>query len=72
MIMLKTKCEDCIHQVVCRNLGKTRADMEKLKATTYGNGNDNDYDWDTMSQSRRVDITFSCPDFCQKKEALLR
>lgn len=72
MITLKTKCEDCIHHVVCRNLGFARADMEKLKDTTYGNENNCDYDWNAMSQSRHVDITFSCPDFHPKKETLLR
>lgn len=63
MIKLSTKCEDCIHEKVCRNKGKAESAMRKLSNMRYGTGSNDDYDWTTIMQSDRVDITFSCPDF---------
>lgn len=63
MITLKTDCGKCMHNNVCKNLGKAKADMMKLRDMTYSDGSTNEYDWESMSKSRHVDIEFSCPDF---------
>lgn len=63
MIELKTKCEECIHKKVCKNVGNAKRDMEKLKNMTYSNHPNMDYSWETIMDSRNVHITFFCDDF---------
>lgn len=63
MIELKTKCEECIHKKVCKNVGNAKRDMEKLKNMTYSNHPNMDYPWEIIMDSRNVHITFSCDDF---------
>lgn len=63
MIKLKTDCDTCIHKDICRYINNAKDDMIKLKNMNYGEGPNNDYSWDTISKSRHVNITFSCPDY---------
>lgn len=63
MIKLKTECEKCLHEKICRNKGNARLAMEKLKNTQYGDGPNDDYDWDIIMESKHVNIEFSCPDY---------
>ena len=63
MIELKTKCEDCIHKKVCKNIGNTRYAMEKLKNMIYSNQINIDYSWEVIMKNENIHISFSCDDF---------
>lgn len=62
-VNLKTKCEDCVHNHVCRNHNQAKYFADKLKETNYGDGPNDDYDYDIMSKHYHVDIDISCKDF---------
>lgn len=66
MITLTTDCDKCVHKGVCKYEGNAKSDMNKLKNTMYGKGPNDDYDWDIISNSRNVDIKFSCKDYREK------
>lgn len=63
MIKLATKCEECLHEKVCKNKNNAKYAMNKLTSAIYGTGPNDDYDWKTMMEHMHVNITFSCPDF---------
>ena len=63
MIELLTKCEDCIHKKVCKNVNNPKNAMNKLKNLEYSDHPNQDYDWDTMMNYYGVTIRFSCGDF---------
>ena len=63
MITLKTKCKNCIHNKMCKNRDNAETDMNKLKNMNYGKGPNDDYTWEDISNSRNVNIVFSCPDY---------
>lgn len=67
-IVLKTKCEDCVHGYVCQYKNNAKSDMEKLAKTTYGEGPSDDYDWQTMSEVNHVNISFACPHYSNLSE----
>lgn len=72
MITITTNCNDCTHKGLCRFEGNAETDMNKLKNMNYGNGPNDDYDWNTVSKSRNVNISFSCPDYRQVITSLNR
>lgn len=63
MIKLKSDCEKCMHSDVCKYKNNAKNDMERLSLMTYGDGPNDDYNWSTMSESRHVNITFSCDNY---------
>ena len=63
MIKLKTNCDECNHNVVCKHIDTAKNNMEKLKKTQYGSGPNDDYDWDTMMEQYDVNIEFSCKNY---------
>ena len=72
MIRLVTDCNTCMHKEVCKHKDNAKSDMEKLKNMIYGEGPNDDYTWDTISSSRHVNITFSCPDYRNGQTAIER
>lgn len=66
-IKLSTNCNKCIHKAMCRNVDNAYNAMQKLKEETYGNTPNDDYDWDIMMKHYNVNITFSCPDYKDKR-----
>lgn len=67
MIKLKTECNKCYHQKVCKNKDHAKQAVEKLSNTTYGNGPNNDYGWDIMSDHLNIKIEFSCLDYEERR-----
>lgn len=67
MLKLRTDCDKCIHNKVCRNKNNPKHAMQKLVNTTYGDGPNDDYGWDVMMKSQNVDVSFSCPDYQEQK-----
>lgn len=63
MIKLTSDCEKCMHSNVCKYKNNAKNDMERLSLMTYGDGPNDDYNWSTMSESRHVNITFSCDNY---------
>ena len=72
MIGIKTDCAKCTHADVCKYKGNAESDMNKLKNMMYGKGPNDDYDWNIMSESRHVNIMFSCPMFTEKPTQVWR
>jgi len=70
-VNLKTACRDCIHEKVCRNVGRPEAFRERLCNTNYGSGPNDDYGYDDMSDSYRISIDISCEDF-EKRTSVAR
>ena len=62
MIILKTNCNDCIHEGVCKFKGNAKNEMNKFKNMNY---------LDEL-QSRNVKVEFSCPDFEKKGKLPLK
>ncbi|MCM1179384.1 MAG: hypothetical protein NC347_03950 [Clostridium sp.] len=67
MLKLLTDCDKCIHGKVCKNKDNPKDAMGKLTNTTYGDGPNDDYGWDVMMKSQNVDVSFSCPDYQERK-----
>lgn len=63
MIKCLTNCIECVHRTVCKYEGNANHVTNKLKGLTYGKGTNDDYDWNTMTNSLKVNIDISCPDF---------
>ena len=72
MIVLKANCEECIHKGVCSFKGNAASAMNKLKNMTYDTGPNDDYSWDIMMQHKRVNVSFSCPNFKKELEIGVR
>ena len=72
MIKLKTDCDTCLHKDICKYKDNAKVDMNKLKDMNYGIGPNDDYSWDDISNSRHVDITFSCTDYRNGQTAIQR
>ena len=72
MIKLKTDCDTCLHKDICRYKDNAKVDMNKLKDMNYGTGPNDDYSWGDISNSRHVDITFSCTDYRNGQTAIQR
>lgn len=62
-VNLKTKCEECVHEKVCRNIGRPKIFKKCIENTQYGRGPNDDYGLDTMSDSYHISIDISCNDF---------
>lgn len=62
-INLKQDCKDCVHEKVCRNIGRPEAFKKRIESMNYGNGPNDDYDFGTMSDHYHVKIDVSCKDF---------
>lgn len=62
-VNLKTNCEHCVHEKVCRNNGRPESFKRKIENTNYGDGPNDDYGLDTMSNSYHITIDISCNDF---------
>ena len=62
-VNLKTNCEHCIHEKVCRNIGRPEAFKKRIENTNYGSGPNDDYGLDTMSDRYHIAIDISCNDF---------
>lgn len=63
MINLKTNCEECIHNKVCRNKNRAKCLCERLSDLTFGEGLMMINDWDTRSEHYHINIDISCKDF---------
>ena len=72
MIKLKTDCDTCLHKDICRYKDNAKVDMNKLKDMNYGTDPNDDYSWDDISESRHVDIAFSCTDYRNGQTAIQR
>ena len=72
MIKLKTDCDTCLHKDICKYKDNAKIDMNKLKDMNYGTGSNDDYSWDDISESRHVDIAFSCTDYRNGQTAIQR
>lgn len=63
MINLKTNCEECMHNKVCRNKNHAKYLCERLSDLTFGEGPNDDCDWNTISEHYHINIDISCKDF---------
>lgn len=62
-VNLKTKCEECVHVKVCRNIGRPAAFKTRMENTDYSHGPNDDYGLDTMLDHYHIAIDISCKDF---------
>ena len=72
MIKLKTDCDTCLHKDICKYKDNAKTDMNKLKDMNYETGPNDDYSWNDISNSRHVDIIFSCIDYRNGQTAIQR
>ena len=73
MIKLKTDCTDCMHSKICRYKHNARSAMDKLKKEIFTSEISNDaYTWEDTMARNHVDIEFSCPDYKQNLDTVLR
>lgn len=61
-ITLKTVCDLCVHNEVCRYQGNAKTVMDVLKNMKYGDGHgpNSDQSWEYVMQCQNINISFSC------------
>lgn len=63
MIQLKTKCKDCIHEKVCRNVSIPDRLKSHIENVNYGGEQNRIYKLGDMTNNYHINIDVSCANF---------
>ena len=73
MIKLKTDSNECIHVNVCQYKHNAKFAMDRLKTTAFKYVISNEVcTWEEKMECDRIDVEFSCPEYEEKQQTLLR
>ena len=73
MIKLKTDCNECIHVNVCQYKHNAQFAMDKFKTTAFKSARSNEVcKRKKKMECDHINVEFSCPEYEEKQQTLLR